>query len=240
MLRHNSRWVLLVPLIPVVFIAACDFEDHTRVGPVQNEPVSIDRGGVERANIELKMGAGEMKLRGGASKLIDGTFEYNIPQWKPLVDTSINGTHATVTISQPEHFRFGGGRRHYIWDLQLNDKVLTDLILNCGAGRAQLDLGDLTLRDIEVHMGAGQVDLDLRGKPTHDYDVSISGGVGQATVYLPQGVGIWAQAHGGLGSITVTGLDKQDDHWQNNLYDNSKVNVRLKVDGGIGQIRIIA
>jgi hypothetical protein len=89
-------------------------------------------------------------------------------------------------------------------------------------------------------MGAGQVDLDLRGKPTHDYDVSISGGVGQATVYLPQGVGIWAQAHGGLGSITVTGLDKQDDHWQNNLYDNSKVNVRLKVEGGIGQIRIIA
>ena len=90
-------------------------------------------------------------------------------------------------------------------------------------------------------MGAGQVDLDLRGNPTRDYDVSVRGGVGQATIRLPQNVGIWAEARGGLGSITVTGLNKSgDDQWQNDLYDKAKVNVRLTVEGGIGEIRIIA
>lgn len=229
----------------VLFVAAsaliwvgCDF-DHAPTGELQNEPVSLDRGSAEHANIELDMRAGEMRLRGGANKLIEGKFEYNVPAWKPQIATSLNGSHATVTIRQPERFNVGGNTRN-VWDLQLNDQVTTDLALNCGAGQAQLDLGNLMLRDLTVHMGAGQVDLDLRGKPTRDYDVNISGGVGQATIHLPEGVGIWAEAHGGIGSITVTGLDKEGDHWQNSLYDNGKVNVRVKVQGGIGEIRIIA
>lgn len=238
MLTKTRRCGALLVAVPALFLVACEF-DHTETGPLKEEPFSLDRGSVQRANIELNMGAGEMNVRGGAAKLIEGRFEYNVPAWKPQVQTSINGTHATVTIRQPEHFNMGGNK-HYIWDLQLNDQVVTDLILNCGAGQARLNLGDVTMRSLDVHMGAGQVELDLRGKPTRDYDVNISGGVGQATIHLPEGVGIWAQAHGGIGSITVTGLDKQDDHWQNSLYDNSKVNVRVKVQGGIGEIRIIA
>ncbi|MBV9766681.1 MAG: hypothetical protein JOZ48_17680, partial [Acidobacteriaceae bacterium] len=77
------------------------------------------------------------------------------------------------------------------------------------------------------------------GKPSRDYDVNISGGVGQATINLPEGVGVYAEAHGGIGSVNVTGLEKRGDHWENTLYDNSKVNLRLKVQGGIGEIRII-
>jgi hypothetical protein len=79
----------------------------------------------------------------------------------------------------------------------------------------------------------------LRGHPTRDYDVEGSGGVGQATVHLPQEVGIRAEAHGGLGSINVTGLEKTGDHYENSLYDKAKVNLRLKVEGGIGQINIL-
>ena len=69
-------------------------------------------------------------------------------------------------------------------------------------------------------------------------DVKISGGVGQANVELPQDVGIWAEAHGGIGSINISGLNKHGDLWENDLYDKAKVNVRLEVQGGIGEIRI--
>jgi hypothetical protein len=142
-----------------------------------------------------------------------------------------------VTIKQPEHGH-GGGRTHYVWDLQLNDRILTDLTLNCGAGQAQLNLGTLTLRSLAVHMGAGQVQLDLRGEPTHDYEVKIEGGVGQADVQLPRGVGIWAAAHGGIGSINISGLEKHGDHWENDLYGKAKVQVKIEVNGGIGEVRI--
>ena len=226
-------------LIPLIFgLAACQF-DSTPAGPTRETAIHLERGNIERAKLDLNMAAGEMTVRGGASKLVEGRFEFNVPSWEPKVDSANNGSHATIKISQPENAHLGGNR-HYVWDLQLNDHVLLDLGINCGAGQAQLNLGDLDLRRVEVHMGAGQVDLDLRGKPTRDYEVEVSGGVGQATVRLPDNVGIWAEAHGGLGSITVTGLDKRDSHWENNLYDKAKVNVRIKVEGGIGEIRIIA
>ena len=233
----TSKSILVVLGICTVFLAACDF-DNAPSGPMQDQPISLDLGKIERANVELNMAAGELNVRGGAAQLLDGHFEYNVPAWKPVIQTSNVGSQETVTIRQPEHVRMGGNHR-YTWDLQLNDKVLLDLALHCGAGRARMDLGNLDLRNVDVQMGAGQVELDLRGTPKRDYDVNISGGVGQATIYLPQNVGIRADAHGGLGSITVTGLQKQGDHWENSLYDNAKVNVHLKVSGGIGEIRII-
>jgi predicted membrane protein len=128
---------------------------------------------------------------------------------------------------------------HYRWDLQLSDKAVIDLEVNCGAGKARLDLGNLDLDSVKVNMGAGEVDVDLRGKPARDYDVHISGGVGKATVWLPRNVGIRADAHGGIGSIDVVGLEKNGDHYENSLYDHSAVNVHVSVDGGIGQIRLI-
>ncbi len=230
---------MLLPLAASLFLlTGCVELSHTPTGPLREEPVSVDLAGAQRADVELDLGAGELAVHGGAQKLVEGTFEYNVPDWKPMMHTSSNGSHATVTIKQPDHVRLGGNQR-YAWNLALNNKVLFDLTLNCGAGQARLNLGDLDLRSVNVHIGVGQVDLDLEGHPTRDYEVNISGGIGQATVHLPQDVGIRAEAHGGIGSINVSGLEKRGDHYENSLYDNAKVNVRLKVDGGIGEIRII-
>lgn len=233
----RSVWRLCSAAPCLLLLSACHF-DREPAGPLRETSIHIERGATERARIELNMAAGELTLNGGADKLIAGRFEFNVPSWEPKVDSSNNGSHTNITITQPKKPHLSGNHR-YLWDLQLSNQVLFDLAINCGAGQARLNLGALDLRHVEVHMGAGQVDLDLRGKPTRDYDVEISGGVGQATVHLPPDVGIWAEAHGGLGSITVTGLDKKDDHWENSLYDNAKVNVHLKVEGGIGEIRII-
>lgn len=234
----NTPRLLLTALTPcLLLLGGCEF-DNEPSGPLHDEPVAIDLGHADHADVELDMGAGEMILRGGSQKLLDGHFEYNVADWRPKVTSSLSGAYATVTIREPKDVRVGGKRR-YLWDLALNDNMLLDLALNCGAGQARLSLGDLDLRSVTVHMGAGQVDLDLRGHPAHDYDVNVSGGVGQATIWLPQDVGVRADAHGGIGSIDVTGLEKHGDHYENSLYDNAKANIRLRVEGGIGEIRII-
>jgi hypothetical protein len=233
----KSAWVLTFLLGALMATTACGISSE-RGGPARTLPVSIDLGESERTNIEMNMGAGELTLNGGATNLVDGSIEYNVPAWKPEIHTSTVGLSTAVTIKQPEAHPMVGNVR-YVWDLRINDGVLVDLAINCGAGHAQLNLGDLRLRSVDVSIGAGQVEMDLRGHPRRDYDVSISGGIGQATVYLPQRVGIWAEAHGGIGHIDVEGLRKTGDHWENDLYDNGKVNVRLKVQGGIGEIHII-
>lgn len=224
--------------LSLLALAGCDYR-HEVTGPMQTMPVSVPLGTAERSKLELDLAAGELTLRGGAQKLLEGSIDYNVPSWKPEIHTSTVGSSIDVTIKQPEHHRFGGHTR-YIWDLQVNNGVLLDVAINSGAGKQNLQLGDTKLRSVEVHIGAGQVELDLRGHPTRDYDVSISGGVGQATVNLPQDVGIWAEAHGGIGQIDVEGLQKKDGHWENAAYDTAKVNVHVKVQGGVGQIRLIA
>jgi hypothetical protein len=220
----------------MLVLAACGYRP-TETGPMQTEPVHIASGSADHANVELDIGAGELKVSGGAPGLVDGSFQYNNNGFKPLVEDSVNGSHAVVTIRQNSHNNFGGNG-HNTWDLALSNKAVLDLAIHCGAGQAELNLGDVVLRSLDVQMGAGQVDLDLRGTPKRDYEVNISGGVGQADVKLPQGVGIRADAHGGLGSIDVTGLTKHGDHYENDLYDKGKVNIRVTVDGGIGQITI--
>jgi len=232
----TARTGIFVFSMSCFLLGGCDF-DRIATGPEKDDPVSIDAGTADRADMELDMGAGQMNISGGAAKLVQGTFEYNVDAWKPLVNSSINGSHAAVTIKQPSGVH-GAGKTHYVWNLQLNDKILTDLALNCGAGQAKLDLGSLLLRSLQVHMGAGQVQLDLSGQPRHDYDVKIEGGVGQADIQLPQGVGIWVEAHGGIGSINVSGLEKHGDHWENDQYNKAKVSVKVAVHGGIGEIKI--
>jgi hypothetical protein len=229
-------WAAVIAAAAVLTFSACVYTPPV-TGPMQNDPIHISTGGADHANVELDIGAGELKVRGGASDLVDGNFLYNMSGYKPVVDSSVNGSHAIVTVRQSTHNNFGG-HGHNTWDLQLNDNAVLDLAIKCGAGQAELNLGSIALRALDVQMGAGQVDLDLRGTPKRDYEVNISGGVGQASVRLPEGVGIRADAHGGLGSIDVTGLTKHGDHYENDLYDKGKVNIRLNVEGGIGQISI--
>jgi hypothetical protein len=208
------------------------------LGPLQESTFVLEKGTVKHANLELNMKAGELQLSGGAPKLIDAHFEYHGQSAKPMVRSSLADDRATLTISQPERWQIGGNGKNR-WDLRLNDDPVLDLQLHCGAGKAQMDLGSVHLRSLEVHMGAGEIDLDLSGKPRQDYEVEIHGGIGKATVRLPQEVGIWAEAHGGIGSIKVEGLEKKGDHYENQLYDTAKVNVRFEVTGGIGEIRLI-
>lgn len=236
-MRKTNR--LLIPSTALVLLfTGCIEIDHRATGPLREDPVSVDLNGVERADVELDMGAGELTVNGGAQKLMEGTFKYHGAELAPRLQSSSNGSHATVTIKEPEHVHIGGNQQ-YAWNLTLNDKVMYDLAVNCGAANARLNLADLALRSVTVHMGVGKVDLDLEGHPTRDYEVNISGGIGQATVRLPHDVGIHAEAHGGIGSVDVTGLEKHGDHYENSLYDSAKVNVRVKVEGGIGNIRIV-
>jgi hypothetical protein len=236
-MRKISR-IELGALVCFGFLLTACQVNRLQEGPLQEATISLDKGNVDHANVELNINAGELNLRDGTEQLIDGKFTFSVPDWKPRVRSSTNGSRATITIEEPKGTHSFGHQRN-VWNLQLNDKVLLDLALNCGAGQARLDLGGLNLRNATVHMGAGQVDLNLEGHPTRDYDVSISGGVGQATVRLPHNVGIRAEAHKGIGSVTVTGLEQKNGAWENSLYDNAKVNVRLKVESGIGEIRII-
>ncbi len=221
-----------------VALGGCSFNVEN-TGPVEHLQKSIDLDKSEMARVELKMGAGELRVDGGSSKLMDADFEYNIPSWKPVIQYQASSFRGELSIEQPQNSK-GSTNTTYKWNLRLNDKLPLEVVTHLGAGEAHMNLGTLNLRSVEMHMGVGQVELDLRGKPTHDYDVQIHGGIGQAIVRLPASVGIDATAAGGIGNIEAHGLEKRNGHWINAAHENAPVTIHLDVKGGIGNITLTA
>jgi hypothetical protein len=232
----NTRCLPL--LAAVLCLSSCVIE--TATGPARHDSRTIERDASERVHVDLSMGAGNLTIRGGARKLLDADFTYNVESWRPEVRYSHTSTHGDLTIRQPEHGHTHIGHTRYEWDLALNNDVPMDLTLHFGAGEARLDLGSLSLRNVEVNMGVGKLEMDLRGKPQHNYDVRIRGGIGEATVRLPADVGVYAEGSGGIGEIRTQGLRREDNHWVNDAYENSKVRIHLDIHGGIGSIRLIS
>ncbi len=208
-------------------------------GPVKTVREEIELGKAEMVRTEVTIGAGELSIDGGAAKLLDAEFRYNVPFLKPVVRYDAAGFRGRLEVTQEGERKVTLGDVENRWTLRLNDRVPLDLIIRMGAGESRLKLGSLNLRRVDVNLGAGEVDMDLRGTPSKDYDVDIRGGVGQATVRLPSNVGIEAIAKGGIGEISVRGLTKDGNRYRNSLYGQAPVNIRLDVTGGVGQIELI-
>jgi hypothetical protein len=231
---------LLTPallMLSLLGLAGCGPE-WSPPGPERIENRNVELDNSEELRAELKMGAGELRVRGGAAKLMEARFVYNRLRMRPEVTYHASAYRGHLVVEEPSGLHAGGSR--YQWDLAFNDGKPIDLEVNCGAGQSHLDLGELSLKRLTVEMGVGELRLDLRGEPKNDYSVSIHGGIGQATVYLPSGVGIEANAEGGIGGIHTTGLEKHDGRYVNEAFGHAKTTVRVDVQGGIGEIRLVA
>lgn len=228
--------VLLVALLAAS--PGCIISGGPRVGETHNESRSVPVGQTKSVAVEIKMGAGELKVAGGASDLMDADFTYNVDAWKPEVNFDASGDQAHLTIEQPETHGHRGRTRND-WDIRLNDHVPTDLTANLGAGKANLNLVDVSLNRFEVNLGAGETDVNLDGHWAHDLTGSVHGGVGKATLHLPRDVGVRVTAQGGLGAINANGFSKNGDVYTNDAYGKSKVNLNIDVQGGVGEIDLV-
>lgn len=207
--------------------------EHVR----QHESKSVDPGGAQAVSVEVHLGAGELQMRGGSQTLMDASFRYGSPAWKPEVKYNVVGTHGRLIIRQGS----GGisGHDGSEWDLRLNNDIPMDVEVHMGAGASRLDLGNMQVRNVDVQMGAGELKLDLTGHPKHDIDVRVRGGVGEATLRLPRSAAVEVEAHGGIGGINARGLEKRDGKYVNEAAGTDGARVRVNVHGGVGGINLI-
>jgi hypothetical protein len=220
-------------------LAGCG--DHIPYGPPRHETQAIDLDKSEMLRVELNLGVGELYLTGGSPKLLEADFTYENPLAKPLVDYHASSFRGDLRISQPRGVRGGGVHGgDYRWDVRLNNTRATDLVAHLGVGEVHMEAGSLNLRSLEIHMGVGELTLDLRGMPKRSFDVQIHGGVGEAVVHLPRSVGIQARATGGIGDISVEGLEKRGSYWYNPSHDHDPVTIHVDAKGGVGEIRLVA
>ena len=235
----SGRLSLLAGLA-IVVLTGCNARGRKEFsGPVQHDTQAVELDKAERVRVEMRMGAGELEVQGGSPRLLDADFSFDNPAKKPIVRYETGSFRGRLTIEEPNTHGVGSPS-HYQWKLGLNNVVPLDVVTHLGAGNADMKLGAMNLQGVEVHMGVGNLDMDLRGEPKRDYNVQIHGGVGNATVRLPPGVGIVADAKGGIGNIEAHGLEKHNGRWLSPKHEDAKVTIRLDIRGGVGNITLLA
>ena len=198
---------------------------------------SIDVGSATSVDVDVNFGAGELRLAGGGSALLNARFE--ISGDDPAVDYAVNDGEGRLSVHPPSGSSMSGGGAGE-WDLRLQDGVPMNLKVSTGAGETHLDLGTLDLRKLEINQGVGELHVDLRGTPRRSYEVDLHGAVGEAHIRLPRSVGIIATATTGVGELNVDGLEKKGDTWINPGHENDTVVIRLTARGDVGEINISA
>lgn len=231
----SSRAVTAAAAIAAAWTTGCGFS-MAPAGPVVHEHHAVERGAATQARVEIQMSAGDLEVKSGAAKLLEGDFDFNVPVLKPAIAYSVSGDTGALKVSQES----STGNVENKWRISLDDKTPVDLVISLGAGDSDLQLGRLNLRSLEVSLGAGDLKLDLRGRPANSYRVKVQAGAGDATIELPSSAGISAGTSGLIGDANISGLEKRDGRWINPRAAGSPVTVTLDVQHAIGDLRISA
>ena len=223
----------------ILVAAGCNFSGGPPVGETRATSKTVPLKQEKSVDVQIKMGAGELRVASGSSDLMNGDFTYNVDAWKPDVRYNASGDRGTLTIEQPSGRHNYRGRTRNNWDIRLNNHVPMHMDINMGAGRANLIFAGLNLNQFNLNAGAGEADIDLDGAWQHDLNASIHGGVGKLTLHLPGDVGVRARVQGGLGAIHASGFTKKGDTYINSFYGGSKVNLYINIQGGIGEVNLL-
>ena len=250
-------------VVALLLMTSCDLQ-ALEIGPVQTKSELISLEAADTVMAEIVLGAGRLEISSGAEALLDADFTYNIAEWEPEVNYTVQDGDGRLTIRQPSSERkipLAIDDVKYEWDLRFNESVPLNLSITMAAGEGELELdrlllnrlefqggaGDVTvdlsgssLTALDLRLGAGSVNLDLTGDWQQDLSGNIKGGVGAATLHLPSNVGVRVQAQGRLGSINASGLSKNGDIYTNDAYGQSDVTLDIDIETGIGEITLLA
>jgi hypothetical protein len=227
---------LSLVLLGALLLAGCGAGGE--VGALQTESQSVELGDAEAVRVEIIFGAGDLDLAGGAQKLLEADFTYNVARLKPEVEY----TDDTLVVRQPEVKGLPSLNNltdfRNEWGLRLSNEVPMDLSVIVGGGISDLQLAGLPLTRLDIDLGAGISTIDLSGNWTRDLDVTIESGAAEITVRLPREIGARVEVDAGPTAIEATGLRREGNVYTNDAYGMSEVTLQVKMDAGIGMIHL--
>ena len=136
MFSTRTAWGLLPALgICVILSSGC-----LTVGETQVRDVSIHPAGADSVRVSVRMGIGELDIRGGETDLLDGSFQSNIEGWMPRVAYRLNeeGNGILSIDTRDSDIGIPLGEPENEWNVMLTEDLPLDLHVDIGIGEATL------------------------------------------------------------------------------------------------------
>ncbi len=155
------------------------------------------------------------------------------PQWSSQDVSETLRTSIKSLIESPD-----AGRQY--WDLALNPSLAMSMSVSGGVSNLTLDMSSVYLDNLNVASGVAKVDLTLglSGKETR---VTVTGGVGNVSLSLPEAVGIRITLTGPLSvmnDFSKQGLSKTGNVWTTPDYANASTKIDLSMTCGTGKVTL--
>ncbi len=244
LIGRRSAWGSLFAVVVVLAILAGGivFFDNQAQWTYESENFEIPLGNVEVATVSLDPALGYLlvdSLPMGSNVLLQGDVRpFSGEEIGKTVDFS--GTRATINLWTEGVVVapfFGGWSDRPSWGLALHPDVATDLFVNFGVGKAELDLQNLQIGEIHVEQGIGQMILLL---PSEDnMDVNLEGGIGEIRVVIPENVGVRLSADVGIGNVLVpSDYTRDGDFYLSPGYTAAGNQIEVVIDLGIGSVQV--
>jgi len=209
-------------------------------GKTHKDVTIIKSNGAKEVEVNLKIGAGKLKLSSGSSELFTGGFIFTDQEWKPEVDYKVRGDKGFLLVKQPDSENYNvNNDDKYAWNLKFSDNIPLSFEIELGAGMSEIILNDLQIVNFEMNMGVGKTEIDMRGKWKKSAEIHLDGGIGLSVIHLPDNVGVILEVEKGLGSVDVRNMIKKDNtEYINEAYKKSNITLKIFLKTGIGKIEV--
>jgi hypothetical protein len=235
---------MIMTLITIALVVSgClgeDGDDGTvEPGKLRTYDTFVDLGDAEAVDVNIEMGRGSLKLTPGIDKLMEGTFVYNIGQWKPVFSYEDEGEVWNLTVTQPNaDLKVGTGARNE-WDVRLLYYVPMAIDVVMGAGTADVKVGGMDLASLSVATGSGDVNLDLTGDWYASVIVRAGTGAGNVDIVVPSSVGVQVSVIQGAGTVIAPGFTEVEGNYKNAAFDTADVLILIATDIGTGDLTVL-
>jgi hypothetical protein len=205
----------------------------------ETQSVAHPLAGASAGRVVLDLGVGQVRVDGAAPSgtLVSGTIQSG--RGETIRQSSqLEGGVLTVRIRSEQErmsgINFGSETRR--WEVSLTREVPVALSVSAGVGQTTLDLSGVTLSGITFDGGVGESTVTL---PSGHYSGSFDLGVGSTTIRLPQGAAVQVVVNSGLGRVTMPrDLVRDGDVYTSPGFEGARDRITLRVDGGVGSIRV--
>jgi hypothetical protein len=151
---NKSRWLTgTLALLTVMALTGCNISiNPVSTGALRTERIDVPRPAdmSQGYELELNPGAASITVDARGENLVNGSVEYNVDDWKPIVSNS-NGR---TVIGQKEFAGIPPLNSRNDWAISLGRGVPLSLTVNAGAIHGSWELGGLSLRALEWKQGA--------------------------------------------------------------------------------------
>ncbi len=163
----NRKFLITMAVLGLsLAIMACSLsinmpDRNNKTGPLQTQEIAVPIPDLVESRLELRFGAGELKLTPGAEGyLVKGVATYNVMDLAPEIE--VEGDEVIIksgTLEINGIPSFEDDVRNE-WNLQLSTTPMR-LFIKAGAFKGEYELGGLAIRELDIADGASDVDISF-------------------------------------------------------------------------------